>query len=277
MQAVSFTLGCKIMADLAAGVNRRWAALDSTQRVEFLTVDNCCSVRYQLQDAFEDGDIAIPWILLDFWHFQQCYAKSILSKIKNPAYNDVVAAVTDAILTRRSIPRTRTVTGLPALYHPQEEQTRRLHAMWKRFDKMGNVWSEGSVQVHQAALRHVEQGCLNRPAGLEHLPSDSSCNESAHKHWNDLQRAVASGVALILPLSFDFMHRRNLRIIFDRQLFSDEGKHAFVKATGGLYHLLLVDQAVRLRALSFPAHPPPPPFPDVKSGESFGILPAEYL
>ncbi|ORY54074.1 hypothetical protein BCR35DRAFT_335863 [Leucosporidium creatinivorum] len=114
---------------------------------------------------------------------------------------------------------------------------------------------------------------MDQPAGFEHLPANSSQNESAHKHWNNSQRSVSGGIIMVLALSHDFILRRNSRIIHNNSLYT---QHPFFAATAGSHHLFLVDTALQAHSLFLPQSCSPPAFPGVASNEHFGLLPHDY-
>lgn len=262
-QSAALDLSSKALGHLIKGVAHRNTIIDPAIKVEFVVTDNCCSVRNTLQSYLPN----VP-VLLDFWHFQQRYQKSIWNKTKNPLYKVVGAELCEAIMS------TRAIDGKPAVYRPKPEQAERLVAVYDKYLALGDVWTDLSQRIHQDQLRHVNNGCFGRPTGLEHLPADSSRNESMHHQWNNLQRGVACGLNTFLNLSHDFVHRRNCRIA------KGKNRSAFINAAQGSHHLLLVDATLKLlNRLSTPSTayaaqvaPTWELFPDVKSGETFGLI-----
>jgi hypothetical protein len=183
----------------------------------------------------------------------QCYLKK-----KNPRYSEVSAEVTIAIML------STTGGGKPAQYRPRAEQEARLRAMFSNREQFGGIWTALSPAAHEAQLRHVRNGCLDRPAGLEHLRAETGANELLHSQLNDIQRTAAGGVVMVEAQVYDVLHRRNTRIALAKKL------DPFVTATQGSHHYLLVESALKLEDEVLKTSSVA--FPDVKSGESFGLV-----
>lgn len=221
----------------------------------FVTLDNCCTVRGKLDSQLGGQTVRF---LLDYWHFQQRYLTTVVGNTKNPHYKEVAADITNSIMARTA------QNGTPALYRECDEQEKRLRAVYDKWEKKGGVWSALSPAAHTAQLNHVRAGCLDRQKGLEHLPNDSSRIESMHSQLNNLQRAVAGGLVIMLALCFDFFQRRNLRIDIKN------GLSPFGLATQSCHHLSLVDAALEREQLAFGTSPAR--FPKVASSEEFGLV-----
>lgn len=117
--------------------------------------------------------------------------RTIYLKKKNPRYSEVSADDTVAIMVS-------TAGGWkPAQYRPRAEQESRLKAMYSVLEQFGGIWTALSPAAHEAQLRHVRNGCLDRPAGLEHLRAQSSANELLHSQLNNVQRTAARGVVMV--------------------------------------------------------------------------------
>ena len=117
--------------------------------------------------------------------------RTIYLKKKNPRYSEVSADDTVAIMVS-------TAGGWkPAQYRPRAEQESRLKAMYSKWEQFGGIWTALSPAAHEAQLRHVRNGCLDRPAGLEHLRAETSANELLHSQLNNVQRTAAGGVVMV--------------------------------------------------------------------------------
>lgn len=106
---------------------------------------------------------------------------------------------------------------------------------------------------------HVKKGCLTRLRN--DVRSDGSRIESFHRHLNNLQRSLPSGLRVFRGLAFDFVHRRNIRITHSSTTLNDP----FVTSSYASHHIFLVDFCNKLQGDS-------PLLPDVPSGETFGIV-----
>ncbi|KAI0299516.1 hypothetical protein BC826DRAFT_876051, partial [Russula brevipes] len=80
--------------------------------------------------------------------------------------------------------------------------------MFEKWLRVGSVWTEAASKVHANALGHVRQGCLTQH--LSGIPSDGSQIEGLHRDLARIQHSVASGLEMVIGLTYDFYHRRNM-------------------------------------------------------------------
>lgn len=116
-------------------------------------------------------------------------------------------------------------------------------------------------------MGHVMKGCLTRPR--DDIKSDGSRIEGTHKGWNGLSRAFASGLPIMVTLGHDYVHRRNIRI-----LFNQPQPKPFIKTTFGSHHLSLVNSNAKLwnKLPGVFAEDERPTLRIVESGETFGLV-----
>lgn len=123
-------------------------------------------------------------------------------------------------------------------------------------------------------MEHVRKGCLAR--SRDDIRSDGSRIEGLHHHWNDLNRAVASGLKMMVYLGHDHVQRHNIRTAF-----ASSSPSPFIQMTQGSHHLGLIDHiaqgwntiaatsksaiGTQLTQLPRLQHP-------VASGEQFGLV-----
>ncbi|KAK4701216.1 hypothetical protein P7C70_g5022, partial [Phenoliferia sp. Uapishka_3] len=250
---ICWDMTSKMLSKMIAGLMRRMELL-GTPKIALLAIDTCC----QSGPTILAGLPYILAILLDFWHFLQRYLTTIYLKKKNAHYSEVSADIVMAIMVSTAS------NGRPAQYRPKLEQEAALIALYTKWERVGGVWSALSPAAHTAQLKHVRNGCLDRPAGLENLRAETGANEVLHSYLNDIQRAAAGGIVMTEAQVTDALHRRNTRIAFDKKL------DPFVTATQGSHHYCLVESAFKLEdQLSGTTSAK---FLDIQSGETFGLV-----
>ncbi|KAJ7124769.1 hypothetical protein C8R43DRAFT_1135450 [Mycena crocata] len=228
---------------------------------EMVTVDNCCTVGNKIRDVFADIKV-----LLDVYHFMMRYAAAVLNGVHNPHRSQVLKDIRDSIL---KVPSSK---GILAQYWTQAEQETRLAAAFDKWAVKG-VWSAAAQNIHAAQMQHVRKGCLARPR--EDIASDGSRIEGSHKGWNSIQRSFASGLESQTAFGHDHVLRWNIRVELDGKAQSPS---PFVQSTFGSHHISLVDHTaatwnnlLNTRGTSN-ALIPLPRLPDIKSGETFGLV-----
>ncbi|KAL6303302.1 hypothetical protein BKA93DRAFT_818125 [Sparassis latifolia] len=222
--------------------------------------DNCCFVRAAVKKPMPEISV-----VLDVWHFMKRYLICVNNGTKNPYRQDVARDIIDAILKT------------PA--DNKEQQEKRLMEAYEKWEEKGGVWSAAAAKAHEEQLSHVRKGCLARPR--QDIASDGSHIEGSHKGWNGLQRSFASGIEVLTALGHDHVLRRNIRVAFNSSHMSLE---QFLQSTRGSHHIRLVDgvaklwnvilddtKTVRTRNLR-----PLPELQIIDSGETFGLIRAEY-
>jgi hypothetical protein len=132
-----------------------------------------------------------------------------------------------------------------------------------------------AIKVHANALGHIRQGCLTRH--LSGIPSDGSRIEGVHKDLSRVQKSVSSGLVMVIGLTYDFYHRRNMR----NAHHPGKPTTAFISTTYGSHHIHLVNAIARLweAAINRPRVrlmqqdlPLRPTLALVESGEMFGLV-----
>lgn len=121
-------------------------------------------------------------------------------------------------------------------------------------------------------MKHVNTGCLTR--SRDDIKTDGSRIEGTHKAWNSLNRAVASGIVMMVFLGHDFVLRRNIRIALSSSTVAPFAKSTFgshhvglVTSNALLWNTLVDDQSNRGSGLA-----KLPVMEEVVSGESFGLV-----
>lgn len=164
----------------------------------------------------------------------------------------------------------------PTIYRSKEEQALRLNTVFLRWEEKG-AWSLASKKVsigadclihhtdlyckiHENQMIHVNKGCLTR--FRNDIRTDGSRIESFHRHLNNLQRSLPSGLRVFAGLAFDFILRRNVRITHSSNTINDP----FVDSSYGSHHIFLVDCCNRLQNASLPT------IPNIESNEQFGVV-----
>jgi len=133
------------------------------------------------------------------------------------------------------------------------------------------------VKVHSDQLQHVWNGCLSCPR--QDLPCNGSRIEGSHKGWNSLQRAYASGIVMFTALGHDFVLHCNIRVASAGCV---REATPFVKSLFGSHHVWLASYTAELWNLIVEKQPsgmhlkPLPTLPEVKSGETFGVVDSEH-
>ncbi|KAK7000737.1 hypothetical protein R3P38DRAFT_3218571 [Favolaschia claudopus] len=252
----------KEIVELLEGLKNRFALL-GVDDPEMVTVDNCCHVRSGILEVFPQIKV-----LLDVHHFMMRYGAVVLNGTRNPRRAEVMKDLRNAIIKE---PANK---DAPARYWTQSEQEARLSDAFTKWVTRGGVWSAAAQNVHIAQLNHVRRGCLARPR--DDIASDGSRIEGSHKHWNSLQRSVASGLKLQMSLGHDHVLRRNIRVALTGKTKYDD---PFVKSTFGSHHIGLVDHNASLwNALLTPGSvlSQRPRLVDVPSEEKFGIVPSAH-
>ncbi|TCD60736.1 hypothetical protein EIP91_009619 [Steccherinum ochraceum] len=212
------------------GIAARYDIIGADQP-EVVISDNCCHIESALKAAFPN-----VVSLLDVKHFGARYAPIIQGGTKNPLYRTVLFEITSAILKRRAGEE----KGKPAEYWSQEEQVRRIIAVFDKYQKKGGVWTEAAVKTHNQQLHHVKKGCLARPASLLGLRLDGSRVENGNKGIGGLNHAQPCGLVMMIYLMFDFMLRRNISVGTNNNVGS-----AFTASTLGSHHVGLVDSIAK--------------------------------
>ena len=121
----------------------------------------------------------------------------------------------------------------------------------------------------------MEGGCLVRKN--QTIASDGSRIEGSHKGWNSIQRSSASGIEVFTALSHDHVLRWNIHIASARKT-----QTSFVESTNGSHHVDLVNYInciwnKLVKANKTGKMMPLPELPDVKSGESFGLVNSRHV
>ncbi|KAI0287801.1 hypothetical protein BC826DRAFT_869916, partial [Russula brevipes] len=212
--------------DILKGIKRRGEILQ-VWPVDFIA-DNCCQVYSEIKRVFPSASVC-----LDVWHFKQRYLAVVMNGVKNPHHKMVARDISNAVYKSYSSPEQ------PAEYRTKEEQETLLTEMFERWLQIGSVWTEAASKVHANALGHVRQGCLTRRLGG--IPSDGSRIEGLHRDLSRIQNSVASGLEMVIGLTYDFYHRRNMRNRLCKQKPTE-----FVSATYGSHHVHLVNAITRL-------------------------------
>ena len=112
--------------------------------------------------------------------------------------------------------------------------------MYSKWEQFGGIWTALSPTAHEAQLRHIRNGCLDRPAGLEHLRAETGADELLHSELNDVQRTAAGNVVMVEAQVYDVLHRCNTRIALAKKL------DPFVTTTQGSRHYLLGESAIAI-------------------------------
>jgi hypothetical protein len=213
------------------------------------------------------------------------YDITIMNGAKNPLRSTVLKDLYDSILLSRA------GKGTHAKYRNKEEQLKKLTDVYEKYAQIGTVWSAATskvsilvccdpalttqIQAHAEQLKHVEGGCLIRKN--QTIASDGSRIEGSHKGWNSIQRSFASGIEVFTALSHDHVLRRNIHVAFTRKT-----QTSFLESTNGSHHVDFVNYInciwnKLVKADKTGKMTPLPELPDVKSGESFGLVNSRHV
>ncbi|KAI0287553.1 hypothetical protein BC826DRAFT_916945 [Russula brevipes] len=216
----------RVLGDILKGIKRRGEILQ-VWPVDFIA-DNCCQVRSEIKRVFPNASMC-----LDVWHFKQRYLAVVMNGVKNPHRKTVAKDISNAVYKSPSS------AEQPAEYRNKEEQETLLMEMFEKWLRVGSVWTEAASKVHANALGHVRQGCLTRH--LSGIPSDGSRIEGLHRDLARIQHSVASGLEMVIGLTYDFYHRRNMRNALRKQKPT-----GFISTTYGSHHIHLVNAITHL-------------------------------
>ncbi|PIL31911.1 hypothetical protein GSI_06615 [Ganoderma sinense ZZ0214-1] len=175
--------------EMLSGLSTRLSCLELPSP-EIMTSDNCCQIRNTALSVFPDIQV-----VQDVWHLLMRYLVCIKDGTKNPHRGEVARDIVDAILKAKS------ANGVPAIYHSQPEQERRLIKAFDKWQEHGGVWTAAAVKVHAKQLAHVQKGCLARPR--DDIATDGSRIEGSHKGWNSIMQSFPSGLEVMNALGHD--------------------------------------------------------------------------
>ncbi|KAI1782042.1 hypothetical protein LXA43DRAFT_906966 [Ganoderma leucocontextum] len=195
-----------------------------------MTSDNCCQVRNMALKVFPDIQV-----VQDVWHFLMRYLICVKDGTKNPHWAEVANDIVDAIL------KAKAANGVPAIYHSQPEQERRLVEAFNKWKEHGDVWTAAAVKVHAKQLIHVQKGCLTRPR--DDIATDGSRIEGSHKGWNSIMRSFASGLEVMNALGHDHVLRHNVCLDMADEALD---RSMFLYHTYGSHHIRLTNACAKL-------------------------------
>ncbi|PIL33642.1 hypothetical protein GSI_04265 [Ganoderma sinense ZZ0214-1] len=251
--------------EMLGGLSTRFAHLELSPP-EVMTSDNCCQIRNTVKKVFPDTQV-----VQDVWHFLMRYMNCVKDGTKNPHRSEAANDIVNAIL------KVRAANGVPAMYHSQPEQERRLIEAYTKWEDRGGVWTAAAAKVHAKQLEHVRKGCLARPR--DDIPTDGSRIEGSHKGWNSIMRSFASGLEVMNALGHDHVLRHNVRLDMaddnlDRSMFTFHtyGSHhiRLTNACAKLWNVLL--EAQKKKATRSSNLRPLPELCPADSGEKFGLV-----
>ncbi|KAJ7029100.1 hypothetical protein C8F04DRAFT_1188031 [Mycena alexandri] len=260
------------MGEMLMGIRRRCVELGISFPL-MITVNNCCQVAKDILKAFPDIQIC-----LDVYHFMMQYLAAVLNGTNNPHRRELAADIRNAVLKNSAS------KGVLAQYWDQEEQESKMIAVYDKYSVKDGVWSAAAHAVHTAQLKHLRKGCLSRRD--QTVASDGSRIEGSHKGWNSIQRASASGLEHQTALSHDFVHRRNIRVVFGKTA-NTSNLDDFLRTTFGSHHSRLVSHSASVwneivhteatrRKASASNEFLRPVLKNVASGETFGLVKSQH-
>lgn len=165
------------IAELFVGIAARTLDLEPFKPLQMVTVDNCCSVRRILTEAFDDfarehATRSNVTVVLDLWHFKQRYMTTVSRNTANRYYQTVSAELTGALIDDR-VDRSR-----PSQFRPIADQVERLQAWFDEFATINGVWTIESHQTHKVQVRcRCSFGrCRADPLGSSNMSSSAACS-----------------------------------------------------------------------------------------------------
>ncbi|KAG9018757.1 hypothetical protein FRB90_009911 [Tulasnella sp. 427] len=224
-------------------LSRRYNALDCPLPLQ-IVVDNCCTVRNKVLEVLPNAAVG-----QDVYHYSVRYTRAMKS-----GQPDIVSTVGKEIVSALLSATAETSPTGRAQYRRKEEQAKLMEECFRKWKSKG-VFTSAVDAVHEAGMKHLRKGCLERC--VEDVRSDGSRIENTNRGWNSIARAVPGGLEGFLNQAHDWVLRRNIRLAFKSKTITPLS--AFVATTFGSHQISLVSKCtdtwnmiIKKRNLSYP-------------------------